>query len=129
MDKKYVVFICVENSCRSQMAEGFAHMLAPEGWEIFSSGSKVSGKVNPKAIVSMAEVGYDLSMQGSKSLDEIPQVKYEYAITMGCEDACPVVRAKNRLDWGIPDPKHMDPEKFAQVRDIIRNKVKEVFNL
>lgn len=66
---------------------------------------------------------YDLSVHDSKSLDEIPDVEYEYAITMGCGDKCPRVRAKHRDDWGIPDPKHMDAEEFRKVRDIIEQKV------
>jgi protein-tyrosine-phosphatase len=72
----------------------------------------------------MAEVGYDLSNHRSVGLDEIPQEEYEYAITMGCGDECPMIPANNREDWSLPDPKHMEPEEFAKVRDIIETEVK-----
>ena len=123
---KRVLFVCVENSCRSQMAEGFARLHGKEGVEAYSSGSKPSGVVNPKAIASMAEIGYDLTAHLSKGLDEIPELAFDYAITMGCGDECPSVRAKNREDWGIPDPKNMEPEAFAEVRDLIESKVKDL---
>lgn len=123
---KKVLFVCVENSCRSQIAEAFAKIHGKDKIEAYSSGSKPSGIVNPKAIQSMKEVGYDLSNHDSKSLQEIPQVEYEYAITMGCGDECPLIKAKYRDDWQIPDPKHMEPEEFNKVRDIIEEKVKNL---
>jgi len=121
-----ILFVCVENSCRSQMAEGFARIHGGEDVEVYSSGSKPSGVVNPKAIASMSEVGYDLSAHDSKSLDEIPGVEYDYVVTMGCGDKCPFVRARNREDWQIPDPKHMGPDEFRKVRDLIEQKVREL---
>ena len=123
---KEVLFICVENSCRSQMAEAFANMYGQGIIKAYSSGSKPSGVVNPKAIRSMYEVGYDLNTHNSKSLDDIPDIEYEYAITMGCGDECPYVKAKHREDWQIPDPKHMDETEFVQIRDLIETKVKEL---
>jgi len=120
---KHVVFVCVENSCRSQMAEAFAKMNHVDGISFYSSGSKASGVVNPKAIASMAEVSYDLSKHDSKPLDTLPDVVFDYAITMGCGDECPDLKANNRLDWQITDPKHMDREAFAEVRDDIKEKV------
>jgi arsenate reductase len=123
-EPKRVLFVCIENSCRSQIAEAFAKIHGMGKIEAFSSGSKPSGKVNPRAIEFMAELGYDLSKHGSKSLTEIPQVEYDWAITMGCGDECPLVRAKNRADWGIPDPKHLPPEEFRKVRSLIEEKVK-----
>lgn len=124
--KKNLLFVCVENSCRSQMAEGFARMLGYERVNAFSSGSNPSGIVNPKAIASMAEIGYDLGVHDSKSLDEIPDIEYDAVVTMGCGDACPHVAAKKRLDWQIPDPKHMDPEEFAVIRDGIRERIEKL---
>lgn len=118
-----VVFVCIENSNRSQMAEAFAHMA---GIEAYSAGSRPSGKVNPKAIEAMKEVGYDLSDHHSKSLDELPDVEFDVAVTMGCGDECPMLKAKHREDWGIPDPKAMDPEQVKKVRDLIERKVKEL---
>lgn len=120
---KKVVFVCVENSCRSQMAEAFGKMHGTGKIEVYSSGSRPSGVVNPKAIVSMKEVGYDLSKHDSVGLDDLPQVKWDYAITMGCGDECPMLNAYHREDWGLPDPKHMEPEEFAKVRDIIEQEV------
>lgn len=123
---KHVLFVCVENSCRSQIAEGFARLLGKDTIKAYSSGSNPSGKVNPKAVASMQELGYDLSSHESKSLDDIPDIEYDMAITMGCGDECPLVKAKQRLDWQIPDPKHMDKEEFAEVRDLIQQKVSEL---
>lgn len=71
----------------------------------------------------MQELDYDLSQHQSKSLEEIPAIEYEYAITMGCGDECPLVNAKHRDDWAIPDPKHMDPLAFNRVRDQIEQRV------
>lgn len=123
---KKVVFVCVENSCRSQMAEAFGKMHGKGIIEVYSSGSRPSGIVNPKAIASMAEVGYDLSKHASIGLDELPQINWEYAITMGCGDECPMLKANHREDWGLPDPKHMEPKEFAKVRDIIEREVMDL---
>ncbi|MEW6161389.1 MAG: arsenate reductase ArsC [Verrucomicrobiota bacterium] len=121
-----VLFVCVENSCRSQMAEGFARMHGADVMEAFSSGSRPSGIVNARAIEFMQERGYDLSRHSSKGLNEIPQEEYAYAITMGCGDECPFVRAQHREDWQLPDPKHLAPEEFRRIRDLIETKVKEL---
>jgi len=122
--RQYVLFVCVENSCRSQLAEAFAHIHGGKAIAAYSAGSRPSGQVNPKAIAAMQELDYDLSRHQSKSLAEIPDVEYDYAITMGCGDECPMVRARHHQDWGIPDPKHMEPEAFREVRDLIEAKVK-----
>ncbi|MBE9537222.1 MAG: arsenate reductase ArsC [Proteobacteria bacterium] len=127
-EKKKILFVCVENSCRSQMAEAFANIHGGRDVLSFSAGSSPSGVVNPKAIASMGEIGYDLSAHQSLGLDEIPALEYDYAITMGCGDECPMVRAKKRDDWGIPDPKHMEPEEFGKVRDLIESKLKRLLS-
>lgn len=121
---KKILFVCVENSCRSQLAEAFGKIHGKNKIEVYSSGSNPSGIVNPKAIATMAELDYDLNIHESKSLTEIPRVEYEFAITMGCGDECPTVQAKHRQDWAIPDPKHMNPEEFREVRNLIEEKVK-----
>ena len=122
--KKKVLFVCVENSNHSQMAEAFARIHGGDGIEAYSAGSRPSGIVNPKAIAAMGEIGYDLSKHGSKSLDDIPQVEYDFVATMGCGDACPFVRAKRREDWHIPDPKNLPPDEFRNMRNMIEENVK-----
>ena len=125
---KRVLFVCVENANRSQMAEAFARILGGESIEAYSAGSKPSGKVNPKAVEAMRELGYDLSVHGSKSLDELPDIVFDFVATMGCGDACPMVRARHRADWSIPDPKDLLPDDFRVVRDLIRDKVQIAFD-
>ena len=121
---KRVLFVCVENSNRSQMAEAFARIHGGNHVEAFSAGSRPSGSVNPKAIKSMRELGYDLSAHRSKSVVDLPDIEFDFVATMGCGDACPFVRAKSREDWDIPDPKALPPEEFRAVRDLIGSKVK-----
>lgn len=123
--KKRVLFVCVENSNRSQMAEAFAHIHGGEQVDALSAGSKPSGVINPKAIRFMSELGYDLTTHDSKSLDEI-EGEFDAVITMGCGDNCPWVPAKRREDWGLPDPKHMDDEGYRAVRDEISSRVKSL---
>ena len=126
-EKKRVLFVCVENSCRSQIAEAFAHIHGGDTVEAFSAGSHPSGVVNPKAIETMHEIGYDLSTHASKSLEEIPNVIYDFVATMGCGDECPFIRAKSREDWQITDPKNMPPDEFRVVRDQIETRINLMF--
>ena len=121
-----LLFVCVENSNRSQMAEAFARIHGGDQVEAYSAGSRPSGKINPKAIRTMKEIDYDLSKHRSKSLSEIPDIEFDFVATMGCGDECPFVCAKRREDWDIPDPKDLSPEEFRGVRDMIENKVKEI---
>ncbi len=123
---KKVLFVCVENSCRSQIAEAFAKIHGSDVIESYSSGSRPSGIVNPKAIASIKDIGYDMSTHRSKSLSEIPDIEYDYVITMGCGDECPFVKSKHREDWEIPDPKDMDMKGFQSIRDMIGEKVKKL---
>jgi arsenate reductase len=121
-----LLFVCIENSNRSQMASAFAKILGASmglGVIAYSAGSRPSGIVNPKAIAAMAELGYDLSTHESKSLDEVPHAGYDAVITMGCGDACPFVEGRLHEDWALPDPRHMEPEAFRKVRDEIRDRV------
>ena len=121
---KRIVFVCVENSNRSQMAEAFAKLIG--GFEAHSAGSRPAGKVNHKAIEAMRELGYDLSQHESKGLTDLPSVRFDAAVTMGCGDECPNLSAIRREDWQIPDPKEMPPEQFREVRDLIRSKVEHL---
>ena len=122
------LFVCVENSNRSQMAEAFARIHGGDKVEAYSAGSRPSGKINPKAIRTMKEIGYDLSKHRSKSLSEIPDIEFDFVATMGCGDACPFVRATRREDWDIPDPKDLPPDEFRAVRDLIETRVNAAIN-
>lgn len=124
--KPRLVFVCVENSCRSQMAEGFARLHGAGKVEPFSAGSRPSGKVNETAVLLMKEKGVDLGVQASKGLDALPVGKWAAVVTMGCGDACPHLTAERRLDWALPDPKHLPPDEFRKVRDEIEARVKEL---
>lgn len=125
--KKKLLFVCVENSNRSQMSQAFATILDGANVEAYSAGSKPSGIVNPKAIAAMRELGYDLGLHDSKSLDEVKSfAPFDAVVTMGCGDACPWMPAKQFIDWQIPDPKHMEPEEFNEVRDFIKGKVRDL---
>jgi len=121
---KRFLFVCIENSNRSQMAEAFARMYGDDRVVAYSAGSRPSGQVNPKAIEAMRELGYDLSKHESKSLSDIPDIEYDLVATMGCGDECPFVRAKRHEDWDIPDPKDLEGDAFRGVRDLIAGKVK-----
>jgi arsenate reductase len=125
---KKIIFVCIENSCRSQMAEAFGKMHGDGVLEVYSSGSKPSGQVNPRAIEFMAELDYDLSLHDSKPLAEFDGLHFDYAITMGCGDECPMIVADKREDWGIPDPKHEAAERFREIRSMIEDKVKALMN-
>ncbi len=125
--KKKILFVCIENSNRSQMSQAFARMLGGSKVEAFSAGSKPSGIVNLKAIAAMKELDYDLSKHESKSLEEVKKyAPFDAVVTMGCGDACPWMPAKKFVDWEIPDPKNMLPAEFNKVRDLIRNKVNDL---
>jgi protein-tyrosine-phosphatase len=121
-----ILFVCVENSNRSQMAEAFARLHGGAAVEAHSAGSRPSGHVNPRAVAAMAERGYDLAAHRSKSLEEVAGLTFEAAVTMGCGDACPHVRARFREDWQIPDPRNLGPVEFREVRDLIERKVQEL---
>jgi arsenate reductase len=125
-EKKHVLFVCIENSCRSQMAEAFARLLAPGLIEAVSAGSRPSGHVDQTAVAVMAELGYDLGSHRSKSLQMIPQIKYDFVITMGCGEECPFIPAEAHEDWDLPDPKLLPLDQFRQVRDQISERVKEL---
>jgi arsenate reductase (thioredoxin) len=121
---KRILFVCVENSNRSQIAEAFARIHGGVGVEVYSAGSRPSGQINPRAIESMRELGYDLTQQRSKALSEIPDVEYDFVATLGCGDECPLVRARTRSDWDIPDPKNFPPDEYRAIRNLIESKVK-----
>jgi arsenate reductase len=123
-----VLFVCVENSCRSQIAEAYARRLGAGVLEPASAGSKPSGQVNPTAIAVMKERGFDLSGNQSKGLTDLPAQKWDYVVTMGCGDACPFVPSRQRLDWKIPDPKALPKDEFHKVCDMIEVQVLELIH-
>jgi arsenate reductase (thioredoxin) len=122
---KKLLFVCIENSNRSQMAQAFANMWGEGKVVGYSAGSRPSGKVNPKAVAAMKELGYDLNTHSSKSLEEVKEyAPFDAVVTMGCGDACPWMPAKKHIDWDIPDPRDMNEEEFRKVRDYVGEKVK-----
>ena len=124
---KKILFVCIENSNRSQMAEAFARIHGGSSVEAYSAGSRPSGKVNPKAIEAMRELGYDLTTHESKSLEEAKlHAPFDAVVTMGCGDACPWMPAKHFYDWVIPDPREMEPKQFNEVRDLVSEKVQQL---
>src|SRR5258708_37809904 len=116
----------METSTRSQMAEAFARLHGNGRVKAYSAGSRPSGRINPKAVEAMRELGYDLTQHQSKGLTDLPEGDFDAAVTMGCGDSCPMLRARQRIDWQIPDPKEMPPEEFRAVRDLIGQKVREL---
>jgi arsenate reductase (thioredoxin) len=121
-----ILFVCVENSCRSQMAEGFARLLGDGVVAAFSAGSRPSGIVNPKAVEAMKEIGVDISGNRSKGFKDVGVDKFDYVVTMGCGDVCPFVPGKTHLDWKIEDPKGKDGAFFRRVRDSIGEEVRQL---
>ena len=123
---KKVLFVCIENSCRSQIAEGFAKSIGKDVLEVYSAGSKPSGKVNPTAIEVMREIGIDIAGQKSKGFLDLPVKKFDYVITLGCKDVCPFVPASEHIEWQIADPKDSEINFFRKVRDQIRSEVEKL---
>jgi protein-tyrosine-phosphatase len=108
------------------MAEGIAKKISSGNVLAFSAGSKPSGRVNPDAIDVMKEIGIDISDHASKGFRELPVKEFDYVVTMGCQDVCPFVPAKEHIDWQIDDPKGRDKDFFRKVRDEIRQKVQDL---
>jgi protein-tyrosine-phosphatase len=124
-----IVFVCVENSNRSQMAEAFARLYRGDRIEAYSAGSHPSGRINPRAVEALREKGYDLTAHRSKGLAELPAVEFDVVVGMGCgDDGCPVLKARHREEWDIPDPNHLPPDQFRAVRDRIEARVKELLD-
>ena len=124
--KPSVLFVCVANSCRSQMAEAIAKSVVGERWEVWSAGSQPGGRVHPVAIQMMKELGLDLTSHYSKGVDQIPSRRWDYVVTMGCGDACPSVPGSRRLDWEIPDPIGLPVAETRRIRDQIAELVRQL---
>jgi len=127
---KKILFVCVENAGRSQMAEGFFRKYLPKGFEPISAGTKPSNKVNPIVIQVMKEVGIDISNQTPKSISN-DMIKNSKVVNMGCIDkaSCPALFLENVEDWNIPDPKEKPIEQVREIRDQIEKKVIEFVSI
>jgi protein-tyrosine-phosphatase len=121
-----IVFICVENARRSQMAQGFAEAFGQGKVEVYSAGSRPSSQIDPLVIEVMKEKGIDLSSRQPKSLNDLPSIEMDYLVTMGCEETCPAILAKKIIEWQIPDPKGKSIDFFREVRDLIKDKVRNL---
>ena len=119
---KRVLFVCVENSCRSQLAEAISNHLFSNHLKAFSAGSKPSGKVNPKAIASLKRIGIEHKGK-SKSIDEVKGSDFDFVVGMGCGDECPNIPGSKRIEWNIPDPKKYEAKEFNGIRDQIKEKI------
>jgi protein-tyrosine-phosphatase len=124
---KKIVFVCVENARRSQMAEGFAKAFGQGKVEVYSAGSRPSSQIDPLVIDVMKEKGIDLSLKRPKGLNDLPLIEMDYLVTMGCEETCPAIPAKKIVEWEIPDPKGRSIELFREVRDMIEDKINALF--
>src|ERR671921_2106338 len=125
---KTVLFVCVENAGRSQMAEGFFRKYIPRGYMTLSAGTKPSGDINPLAMEVMKEVGIDISNQKSKDLTEDMMRNSTKIVNMGCMDKsfCPTLFIPNLIDWGIEDPKGKSIEQVRGIRDDIEQRIRQL---
>lgn len=125
---KTILFVCVENAGRSQMAEGFFNKYAPKGFRAVSAGTKPASQINPLAVQAMKEAGVDISSQKSKIITDEMIRNSEKAVNMGCMDKaeCPLLFLNNPVDWGVEDPKGKPIEKVREIRDDIERRVKEL---
>uniref|UniRef100_A0A7C3YTN3 Arsenate reductase ArsC n=1 Tax=candidate division WOR-3 bacterium TaxID=2052148 RepID=A0A7C3YTN3_UNCW3 len=122
---KRILFACVGNSCRSQMAEAFCRYFAEE-IECASAGSNPEKEVSPEAIAVMKEVGIDIANAKPKGFQDLPDLRFDYLVTMGCEVSCPFLPGAKLIEWQIPDPKGKGIEEFRRVRELIRESVQEL---
>ena len=123
---KSVLFVCVENSCRSQMAEALLNNMQIKGVKAYSAGSSPSGEVNILAQEVMKEIGINISYYVSKGIDSLPVKEFEYIVGMGCNDSCPTLPAREHIQWQITDPKGKDIDFFRKTRDEIKVKIGEL---
>jgi protein-tyrosine-phosphatase len=127
-EEKTVLFVCVENAGRSQMAEAFFRKYAPRGYLTVSAGTRPVGEINPVAIQAMKEVGVDISKQKSKIITEDMIRSSTLRVNMGCieKESCPTLFINDVLEWGIEDPKGKSIEKVREIRDDIEQRVRQL---
>ena len=119
-----ILFVCVQNASRSQMAQGFAEAFGKGRVEVYSAGSHPGSHINPLAVEVMKERGIDLFGRQPKGLNDLPPVEMDYLITMGCEEVCPAVPARKIIEWQIPDPKGKPIDEVRRIRDMLEAKVR-----
>ena len=125
-ETKKILFVCIENAGRSQMAQGFAEAFGKGKVQVYSAGSRPSSHIDPLAIEVMKEKGIDLSGRRPKGLNDLPSVEMDYLITMGCEETCPAVPAKKIIEWEIADPTGKPIDEVRRIRDMLEDKVKRL---
>ena len=121
-----ILFVCVENACRSQVAQAFAAHYGQGRIEAHSAGSRPRGSVDATAIAVLRERGIDMSAQRSKGLADLPTIRWDAIVTMGCGDACPQLPTARRIDWQIPDPARQPIEAYRSIVDLIERQVHEL---
>ncbi|MCX8194899.1 MAG: arsenate reductase ArsC [Candidatus Micrarchaeota archaeon] len=122
---KKVLFVCIENACRSQMAEAFFNKYS-KGARAYSAGSKPAAEIDPQTVEVMEEKGIGLRGKKPKGFNSIPTTRFDLVITMGCKDECPFVAANKRISWQIDDPKGKPIEKYRKIRDEIEERIKKL---
>lgn len=122
---KRILFACVGNSCRSQMAEAFCRAMGRDV-ECASAGSHPEREVAPETVAVLKEVGIDISGARPKGFSDLPDLKFDYLVTMGCEVNCPYLPGAKRIEWQIPDPKGKGIEEYRRVRELIRKEVEKL---
>jgi protein-tyrosine-phosphatase len=120
-----ILFACVGNSCRSQMAEAFCRELGRDV-DCASAGSHPAAEVQPDTIAVMKEAGIDISAARPKGFKDLPDRKFDYLVTMGCEVVCPFLPGAKEVKWEIPDPYGKNIEEYRRVREVIRRQVRDL---
>ncbi|MFO0196808.1 MAG: arsenate reductase ArsC [Clavibacter sp.] len=128
MKRTSVLFVCVHNAGRSQMAAGFLQHLAGDWVEVRSAGSAPADSINPAVVLAMKEEGIDLGAQRPKILTDEAVVASDVVITMGCGDVCPIYPGKRYLDWKLDDPAGQGIDAIRPIRDQIKSLVKELIS-
>ena len=120
---KKILFVCIENACRSQLAEAISNSYYGHALQASSAGSKPADKVNPKAISSLLRMGLHIEPKEPKDVKNFENNDFDYVVTMGCGDKCPIIPGSKILNWDIPDPKQYAQKDFNKIRDLIKKNI------